>query len=459
MFKENNYLIVQSMEQFTPATILKVIRAHKANQVVRLKKLYNYYRGKNQAILNRTFNDKNKPNVKISNNFCRLISDQISSMFIGKPVKYSSEDSQALLELQIVNEMNKEEHHNAILAKNASIYGQAFEVMYMDANSEIRFSVLPTEEVIPIYSAGLEYDEIIGAIRYYTIESLDDATDDLDIIEVYDHEKVTTYHNVGGALKFVDLVPHYFGACPINVYQSNDECIGDFETVISLIDAFDAGLSDTANLFQYFSDAYLVLSNAMDSSPEEFSQMAHDRVLLLPEGGTAEFLTKQIDSTSLDSYMNRLKDSIFAFSYAIDLSSDNAFGNDTSGTALRYRMMMLENICANRQALFSQAIECRNEKIFRILGIKGKHLNASDIKQIYTINIPSNLAEQATMAQQLTGIVSKETILEMLSVVEDVQGELERINGEQMGMEALVNPYPEPEVEDDDDLDEVPPME
>ena len=460
MFKENNYLIVQSMEQFTPEVISKVVRAHKGSQGKRLKKLRDYYRGKNQAIINRTFNDKNKPNVKINNNFCRLISDQISSMFIGKPIKYSSDDRQALLELQIVNAMNKEEYHNAILSKNASIYGQAFEVMYMDANSEIRFSVLPTEEVIPIYSAGLEYDDVIGAIRYYTIESLDDTTNDLDIIEVYDHEKIVTYHNISGTLKFVGETVHYFGACPINVFQANDDGIGDFENVISLIDAFDAGLSDTANLFQYFSDAYLVLSNAMDSDPEEFQQMAHDRILLLPEGGTAEFLTKSIDSTSLDSYMNRLKESIFAFSYAVDLSSDNSFNQDTSGTALRYRMMMLENICSNRQALFSQAIECRNEKIFRILGIKGKYYNASDIKQIYTINMPANLTEQATIAQQLTGIISQESVLEMLSCVDDVQAEMERINNEQQGLNDLVDPYPTHEVEnDDDDLDEIPPME
>jgi len=456
MLKENNYLVVQSMEQFTPEVILKVIRSHKANQLPRLKKLKDYYRGKNHTVLKRTFNDKNKPNNKIANNFCRLISDQITSLFIGKPIKYSSDDKQALLELQIVNEMNKEEHVNAVLAKSASIYGQAFEVMYMDKNSEIRFSVLPTEEVIPIYSAGLEYDEIIGAIRYYCIESLDDTTDDLNVIEVYDDTSVVTYHDIGGKLKFVDETVHYFGACPINVYQANDDGIGDFETVLSLVDAFDLGISDTANLFQYFSDSYLVLTNAMDSDPESFAQMAHDRILLLPEGGTAEFLAKQIDSSSLDSYMDRLKESIFKFSYAIDLSGEDSFGNDTSGTALRYRMMMLENICNNRQNLFSQAIECRNEKIFHILGIKGKHYNASAIKQIYTVNIPANLTEQATMAQQLTGIVSQETLLEMLSCVDDVQGELTRINNERQGMNSLVDPYQVQEVEVLDDEDQVP---
>ena len=458
LLKEHNYIVAQSMEEFTPQVLQRVIQAHKSHQVPRLKKLYNYYVGKNQEILKRTFADATKPNNKITNNFSKLITEQITSMFIANPVKYTSEDKEALLELQIVNEINQEKHHNFILAKNASIYGTSFEVLYMDEQAEIRYAVLPTEEVIPVYTSGLGHDTLVGAIRYYTIESLSDTTDDLDVVEVYDAYTVKTYNATGGAMKLVNEVPHYFRQVPINVYQANDDQLGDSEGVLALIDAYDSALSNTANTFDYFSDAYLVLTNAMDSNPEEFAQMSQDRILLLPENGNAEFLAKQIDSASLDSYMNKLKENIFKFSYIVDLEN-SSFGNDVSGVALRYRLQMLESVCSSRERLFSQAITKRNQMIFNILAVKGKLYDANAINLTFTRNIPASLAEEATVAQQLTGIVSKETILEMLSCVEDVQGELERMNNEQMGMEALVNPYPEPDVEDDDDLEEIPPME
>jgi len=52
---------------------------------------------------------------------------------------------------------------------------------------------------------------------------------------------------------------HYFGAVPIAVFKNNEEEVGDFEKVISLIDAYDKMESDSLNDFEYFTDAYLAL--------------------------------------------------------------------------------------------------------------------------------------------------------------------------------------------------------
>ena len=459
LLKEHNYIVASSMDEFTPEVIQRVVQAHKMYQVPRLKKLYDYYVGKNQEILKRSFADASKPNNKITNSFSRLITEQITSMFLSIPVKYTSDNKEALLQLQVINEMNQEKHHTFILAKNASIYGASYEVLYMDERAEVRYAVLPSTEVIPVYTAGLGNDTLIGAVRYYTIESLLDSTLDIDVIEIYDAYSIKTYNGTNGVIKLVKEVPHYFREVPINVYQANDDQLGDSEGVLTLIDAYDSALSNTANTFDFFADSYLVLTNAMDTEPEEFSRMSQERILLLPENGTAEFLNKQTDANSLADYMNRLKENVFKFSYIVDL--DNAtFGNDVSGVALKYRLQMLEGVCASRERLFTQAINRRNQMIFNILGVKGKFYDVNDINLIFTRNVPASLSEESTIAQQLTGIVSKRTILEMLSCVDDVQGELERIDSEQLGLNNLVDPYPTHEevIDDDDDL-ELPPME
>jgi hypothetical protein len=48
----------------------------------------------------------------------------------------------------------------------------------------------------------------------------------------------------------------------------------------------------------------------------------------------------------------------------------------------------------------------------------------------FTPNIPANLLEEAQIAAQMEGIVSHETQLKVLSVVDDIEGELEKIEEE-----------------------------
>jgi SPP1 family phage portal protein len=49
---------------------------------------------------------------------------------------------------------------------------------------------------------------------------------------------------------------------------------------------------------------------------------------------------------------------------------------------------------------------------------------------VYTPNFPANLLEEAQIAAQLEGVVSDETKLKVLSIVENVQEELDRIEEE-----------------------------
>ena len=53
-----------------------------------------------------------------------------------------------------------------------------------------------------------------------------------------------------------------------------------------------------------------------------------------------------------------------------------------------------------------------------------------DIEYKFTFNYPANLLEEAQIAAQLSGIVSKETQLKIISAVEDVQEELNKIEKE-----------------------------
>jgi hypothetical protein len=56
----------------------------------------------------------------------------------------------------------------------------------------------------------------------------------------------------------------------------------------------------------------------------------------------------------------------------------------------------------------------------------------------FTPNIPANLLEEAQIASNVEGIVSQETQLKVLSIVDDVQGELEKIEEENKPDESTI---------------------
>ena len=54
-------------------------------------------------------------------------------------------------------------------------------------------------------------------------------------------------------MKLIEEQAHNFNDVPIIIYQNNEEELGDFENVVSLIDEYDKLISDAANNQDYFS--------------------------------------------------------------------------------------------------------------------------------------------------------------------------------------------------------------
>ena len=439
MFKDKNYIEIASMDELTKTALQKVVKYHAMQQKPRLEKLMKYYKGQNTEIMRKP-RTTDKPDNRIANPYAREIVDMITGVFISNPIRYSSDDKEALLNLQVVNELNEEHYHNMTLAKHVSIYSIGAEVMFLDENAEIRFAVVDPTTVIPVYSTGIVRD-LIGAIRYYTVEDIEDSKDDKKYIEVYRKECTLTYQDVNGAIKLIDEQPNYFGRPALNVYYSGEEEISDIEPVLSLIDSYDRLMSETDNLYSYFADAYLVFSGVDMLDMEEVKNMKENRIIMMEnEQSSVQFLTKQTDSASLKDHFDRIKNNIYKFSYCIPID-ETVFGNDVSGTALKYRLTQILQLTTARERMFTQAINKRIEMIFKVLGIKGKQLDPTIIKQTYTPNIPANDTELVNIASALTGIVSKETILGILPMVEDIEEELKRIEEENAMDNALIDPY------------------
>ena len=408
----------------TPEIIKKLVEQHKSTVVPRLTKLENYYKG-NTDILKRQMADATKPNNKIINPFANYITDMFVGYFMGEPVSYKSNDKNALEELQLIFNYNDEQDENAELANNASIYGVAYEMCYVDKDGMVRFKNINPKELILIYDNTIE-NELLYAIRYYDDKDIF-TEQEYTVIEVYSREDIKTYRNilVQGDFVLIDEEPHFFGLVPFAEYKNNSDEIGDFELVISLIDAYDKLISDSLNDFEYFCDAYLGLYG-MTAEEEDIMMMKENRVLLMDEGAKAEWITKNVNDTQMENLKTRLEKDIHKFSKCPNLSDENFVGN-SSGVAMAYKNMGTENITSVKERKFKRGLQRRIELIAAITALKSSAFDWRAIEIVFTRNLPVNTAEIVDIASKLKGIVSNETIISQLPFVEDVQVELEKL--------------------------------
>lgn len=415
---------LDSKVALTEELILKIVKKHKETELPRLLKLQKYYDAKNTEIMNRPMTDGTKPNNKIANAYASYITDTLTGYFIGKPVTYNADD-QILEKITEIFDYADEADVNMELAKEASIYGVAYELDYCNEEGQLKMAYLSTPECIPIYDTTIDKN-LLYFIRYYSDY---DYVKDIKFytIEVINNIETIVYRSdeIMSHLKLIDKYGHHFGMVPIAIYQNNEDETGDFEKVITLIDAYDKMESDTLNDQEYFTDAYLALYGYSADS-DDVAQMRKDRILLMDEGTKAEWLTKTGNDTSSENIKNRLDNDIHKFAKCPNMSDEN-FASNASGIAIKFKTLGTENIVAIKERKFKRGLQQRFKLISQIVGLLDGDFNWGDIEIVFTRNIPSNVVEIAQMVSMLKDIVSDETLLAQIPFVEDVMSELERL--------------------------------
>ena len=383
--------------------------------------------------------DITKPNNKTANPYASYITDTLVGYFMGEPVSYNAEDKNLLQEINMIFEYNDEADENAELAKDASIFGVAFEELYFSEDDKmIRFKRLDPKEIIPIYDKTIE-ENLIAVIRYY--EDYNFVEDKKSyIIEIIDDIEITRYRTTDTFSSFTLLenYPHYFGMVPVAIYENNEDQMGDFEKVIDLIDAYDKMESDTLNDFEYFVDAYLALYG-FTADAEDIQEMKQNRVLLMDEGTSAEWLIKSENDATTENMKNRLDNDIHKFAKCPNLA-DEDFASNASGVAIKFKLLGTENLTSIKERKFKKGLQQRLELISMINGLVRTGFDWRGIEIIFTRNIPSNDVDIANMVNTLSGIVSDETLLAQIPFVEDVEAELERIK-QQKEEDKANNPF------------------
>ena len=96
--------------------------------------------------------------------------------------------------------------------------------------------------------------------------------------------------------------------------------------------------------------------------------------------------------------------------------------------AIKYKLMSMEHLTGIKESKFKKGLLRRIELASTILSIKTNSLlTYTEIKPVFTRNIPANETEIVSIVKQLYGIVSDETLLSLLPFVENAKEEIKAI--------------------------------
>ncbi len=376
-----------------------------------------------------------KPDKRIAVNFAKYITDTMNGFFIGIPIKIDCDDENVADYVEYLDQYNDQDDNNAELSKLCSIYGKGYEMYYVDDRGEIGITYLSPEDAFMIYD-----DSILERPRYFCRVYKD--ADDIVYVSVSDEARVQYASMEGGLHWITDSEKiHGFSGVPATEYRENEEEIGIFEPVLTMINEYNEAISEKANDVAYFADAYLKILGALVDK-ESLEQIRQNRIINFPgnlEGNLdVDFLQKPDGDASQEHLLDRLQTLIFQISMVANISDEN-FGS-SSGIALKYKLQAMSNLALTKQRKFTSGMNRRYKLIFSnpVSGMKAD--DWVKLNYTFTQNTPANLLEESQIAGNLAGIVSQQTQLSVLSCVDNVQQEIEQIRRDEE--DALTDGYP-----------------
>ena len=412
-------------EPITVEVLTKFMEKHKL-EVARYEYLKNMYRGI-MSIDDEPTKDPWKPDNRLTVNFTKYIVDTFTGYFNGIPVKKSHSDKEILSKLQEFDNLNDMEDEESELAKMACIYGRAFELLYQDEETRTNVTYNTPENIFMVYDDTIKQEPLF-AVRY-------GYDDDYKLYgEVYTKETTYALNGTMGFYNMTEQAPNPFDDLPVVEFYFSEERMSIFESVISLVNAFNKAISEKANDVDYFSDQYLAFLGAAVEE-EDLKNIRSNRVInYYGEGSEAKnvdvkFLEKPDSDSETENLLDRLTKLIFQTTMVANIS-DESFGS-SSGVSLAYKLQAMSNLALSFQRKFQSSLNSRY-KLFCELSTNVSNREAwKDIEYTFTRNEPKDIKEQAETASILAGITSQETALSVISVIPDVQAEMEKIKKEE----------------------------
>lgn len=368
-----------------------------------------------------------KPDNRLAVNFPRYITETFLGYAYGIPIKKTHPDEKIEEAIRDFEDTNEITDHEYELFKTVCVYGHAWEYFYQDENAKTKLTVCTPIELFTVYDDTLRKRSLFS-VRY-GYHTTKDGRKGEKYGEILTRNMIIPFDGE----KCLEPQENPYGMIPVVEYRMNDERIGLYEEVTGLVETYNHVIGEKANDVEAFAEAYLKITGA-EVDEETLKDIRDRRVVNIfgmdnTSDTQVDFLTKPTADGTQENLLNRLEDLIYETSMVANIS-DDTFGSSTSGTALAYKMQAMSNLALGFDRKIEKSLRKRY-KIFCSLSTNVPDPDAWRQVEIRTSrNLPKNIQEEAQVAANLTGIVSKGTQLSVLSIVDNVQEELEKIEAE-----------------------------
>lgn len=438
--------IISENTEITPKLACRLAKLHKERTHERYDRLERYYEDEHDILARKKRSVL--ANNKLVCNHASYITNTAVGYFAGNPVKYSGEDIEPLTDLLKYADSAVQDTD---LALKASIYGVAYEFIYLDRDGRPKLCAPHPKQAFVIYDDTVEQRPLAG-VYYYELQ--DSITGEKNGYAFYlcDEKTVRRFTtDIGFAsVRAVEESPHALGGVPLIEIYNNAVCKGDFEPVISLIDAYNILQSDRLNDKEQFVEAILLIKgftlgddNAEKS--ETYKAIRENGLLEVDADGSAQWLTRQFDENSVEVLRRSVEQDIHKFAN-VPCMTDSAFGGNVSGVAIRYKLLGFETITKIKERYFREGLNERLRLFCNYLKLTGKgDIDSTQVNVQFTRALPVNELEKAELVTALRDSVPLETLLAQLPFVDDPDAAAEQVKSE-------ANSFPNlpPEINDDE---------
>lgn len=379
-----------------------------------------YYKGDHDINYNY---DKfpNRANQIVIDNFVNKFINEEVQYSLGNPVSYvSMRGNKDIIDAVYTNTFHWKENHNQELMRTLEIYGCAYALHYIDAKGRFCERILnPENSIVYCNSDGVP----VRFIHFYKKKYEDDEYRDI----YYPDGRILVYKNN----RKIEEKKQPFNGIPVSICKLENIEDTIYFKIKELQDSYNEILSDQVNTISDYRRAYLVISGVKIN--EEIEKLLQTRGLLnLPSSSTAgaKWLVKDMPDTYIENNLNRIRNAMYESTNHID--GNEKLQSNTSGTALRNRLVFLEQRCNLMLSIVIDCIYERINRLFEYLAIQGTAYPIIDVKINSTPCIPQ---DEISIIQGLVQLgigenISLETALSRIPFIENPAQEIQKIKDE-----------------------------
>lgn len=359
-----------------------------------------------------------------------------STYICGKPVSLAGDD----VMVKEFNNVYRQALYSNVdynIADKINKYGDSYEVIYLDENKNIKSKIVDSADGYPVYSETGDY---VAFIEYWTINAI-------SYYDVYYIDRTEHWSNEGGELQLIDSGLNISGVLPVHYHNKNDwdTNFGQsmLEDLIPIMDEIEDFLSKFGDgIYTNVINPILAVSGIELDDDDNVDVNANGIALNLGQGGTASYITANMDYNTAKLYLDNLKQQLIEVAQVPSIIMNTGNVANVSEVSLQLLFQLADNKALENEVFLRDGMNKRFKAIQNILDKKGITFNEDAyVEPVFNYNRPIATTELINnlATQYDKGCLDKRTFIERSPLTTNVDQVLERLKKEEQEKESNTN--------------------